>query len=375
MTYSPSSTLVPGALVLVDGSIFEGTMAGATPDDGYVSGEVVFNTAMAGYQEVLTDPSYAGQIVTFTYPHIGNYGTTPADAQSGGTFTRGLIVRDLPRRHSNWRAERSLEGFLQAHNLAAIAGLDTRRLTRLLRDSGAMVGAFGPTDGPGAVDLETLKQKAADEPGTDGVDLVAQVTTDKPYTVAGPAGNNRKIVAFDFGIKTSIVNQLSQLATVDIVPASTTAEQVLNRQPDGVFLSNGPGDPRQVPYAIEAVKTLVGKVPLFGICLGHQILSLAIGGTIIKLPFGHHGANHPVSDKTTNVVEITSQNHNFAVDPASIRDVADITHVNLNDGVCQGIALKTAPAFSVQHHPEASPGPHDSYYLFDRFAELMDNNA
>ncbi len=375
MMQASSTELVTGALVLVDGSIFEGTMAGSPAEDGYVSGEVVFNTAMAGYQEVLTDPSYAGQIVTFTYPHIGNYGTTPLDAQSRSTFTRGLVVRDLPRRHSNWRADSSLEGFLATNGLSAIGGLDTRRLTRLLRDSGAMTGAFGPLDGPNAVSLETLKQHAVDEPGTDGVDLVAEVSTEKPYTAAGPAGNNRKIVAFDFGIKTSIVDQLSQIATVDIVPAATTAEQVLNRQPDGVFLSNGPGDPREVPYAIEAVKTLVGKVPLFGICLGHQILSLAIGGTIIKLPFGHHGVNHPVSDKKTKAVEITSQNHNFAVDPTSIQDVADITHVNLNDGVCQGIALKTARAFSVQHHPEASPGPHDSHYLFARFAELMDGNA
>lgn len=372
------------ALVLADGSVFEGEHVGATPagpGPAIAAGEVVFNTALTGYQEVITDPSYAGQIITFTYPHIGNYGTVDVDSESRGTFARGVVIRDLARRHSNHRADGSLQAFLERWGLLGIAGVDTRRLTRILRDSGAMPGAFGPVEGPGAVDLAAIKQAAADEPGTDGIDLVATVTTAEPYTRphAGPAGGRPpRIVALDFGIKTTIVDMLTDLGDVEVVPASTGADDVLARQPDGVFLSNGPGDPTEVPYAIETVRALLGRVPIFGICLGHQILSLAVGARIVKLPFGHHGANHPVRDEATGAVEITSQNHNFAVDAASLGDRAEVTHVNLNDGVCEGLRVLpaglgqgSAPAFSVQHHPEASPGPHDSAYLFERFAAAI----
>ncbi|MGF1598207.1 MAG: glutamine-hydrolyzing carbamoyl-phosphate synthase small subunit [Acidimicrobiales bacterium] len=361
----------PAALVLADGSVFEGEHIGARPGVA-ASGEVVFNTALAGYQEVLTDPSYAGQIVTFTYPHIGNYGVTAADDESRAMFVRGVIVRDLARRHSNHRAQGDLESFLTAGGRSGVAGVDTRRLTRLLRDSGALPGAFGPLAGPGAVDLDTLAVAASREPGTSGIDLVAQVTTDRPYVVgSGP----RRVVAYDFGIKSTILDHLGHFATVDVVPAATPAAEVLARRPDGVFLSNGPGDPEEIPYAIDAVRHLVGRVPVFGICLGHQVLSLAIGGRTVKLPFGHHGANHPVRDNETGEIEITSQNHNFAVDAESIAGVADVTHVNLNDGVCEGLRVLSAPAFSVQHHPEASPGPHDSAYLFQRFERLMDGES
>ena len=363
------------ALVLADGSTFEGEHIGAMPS-APASGEVVFNTALTGYQEVLTDPSYAGQIISFTYPHIGNYGATPGDDESARTFARGVIVRDLARRHSNWRAEHSLDAFLERQQMAGIAGLDTRRLTKILRDSGAMPGAFGPVEGPGAFDLATLKQAAADEPGTDGIDLVAEVTTSEPYTAAAKpdaaaGGEPPLIVAFDFGIKRTIVDHLTRIGTVEVVPASTSAADVLARNPAGVFLSNGPGDPTEVPYAINTIRELLGKVPVFGICLGHQLLCLAIGAKIVKLPFGHHGANHPVRDLKTGGVEITSQNHNFAVDAASLGDRAEVTHINLNDGVCEGIQLLDGSAFSVQHHPEASPGPHDSAYLFERFADKL----
>ncbi|MEL6981693.1 MAG: glutamine-hydrolyzing carbamoyl-phosphate synthase small subunit [Actinomycetota bacterium] len=372
--------IVASALVLADGSVFEGEHIGAVPVGAPAAGEVVFHTALTGYQEILTDPSYAGQVITFTYPHIGNYGTVDADAESRGVFARGVIIRDLARRHSNHRAQDSLDGFLDRWGMTGIAGVDTRRLTRLIRDHGAMPGAFGPTEGPGAFDLAALKQAAADEPGTDGIDLVATVTTAEPYSIAyrgsGPAADAPRLVAVDYGMKTTIGEMLAELGPVEVVPASTTAEEILARNPDGVFLSNGPGDPTEVGYAIDAVRQLVGRVPIFGICLGHQILSLAIGARIVKLPFGHHGANHPVRDEVTGSVEITSQNHNFAVDPESLGQLdgmeAEMTHINLNDGVCQGLRVRAAgaaPAFSVQHHPEASPGPHDSAYLFQRFAD------
>jgi carbamoyl-phosphate synthase small subunit len=363
--------MTEAALVLADGSMFEGEHIGAVPNGGVASGEVVFNTALVGYQEIMSDPSYAGQIITFTYPHIGNYGVNAADDESRGTFARGVIVRDLARRPSNWRSEHSLEHYLRAHGLAGIAGVDTRRLTRLLRDTGAMPGAFGPVSGPASVTVEALAAAAAAEPGTDGVDLVAQVTTAQPYTVgSGP----RRVVAYDFGIKTTILDHLSRFATVEVVPASTPAAEVLARRPHGVFLSNGPGDPNEVGYAVTAVGELVGRLPLFGICLGHQVLSLAIGASIVKLPFGHHGANHPVRNERTGRVEITSQNHNFAVDPDTLGNRADATHVNLNDGVCEGLRVRGAAAFSVQHHPEAGPGPHDSAYLFHEFEQLMDQH-
>ncbi|MEZ5226483.1 MAG: glutamine-hydrolyzing carbamoyl-phosphate synthase small subunit [Acidimicrobiales bacterium] len=374
MSETTARELRPGALVMSDGSVFEGELIGA-PLDGevrpFASGEVVFNTALAGYQEIVTDPSYAGQIITFTYPHIGNYGVSADDSESRGTFARGVIVRDLARRHSNHRAEGDLEAFLTAHGLSGIAGVDTRRLTRLIRDAGALPGAFGPVgDDTYDADVANLLAAAKAEPGTDGVDLVAQVTTNQPYEVPS-TGGNRSIVAFDFGIKSNIVRHLAELGDVTVVPASTSAAEVLAMAPDGVFLSNGPGDPEVVDYAVDAVRELVGQVPIFGICLGHQILSLAVGARIEKLPFGHHGANHPVQDADTGKVEVTSQNHNFAVVAESLAGIAEVTHLNLNDGVCEGMRLLDAPAFSVQHHPEASPGPHDSLYLFDRFEALM----
>jgi len=354
------------ALVLADGEVFEGEAIGAEPPGGIASGEVVFNTVLAGYQEVLSDPSYAGQVIAFTYPHIGNYGTNPADDESRRVAARGVVVRDLARRRSNWRADADLDDYLRRHGVPGIAGVDTRRLTRHIRDLGAMPGAFGT-----ASEVE-LKEAAAREPGTDGVDLVATVTTAEPYTVGD---GRRRVVAYDFGIKTTILRHLSRIATVEVVPASTPAAEVLARRPDGVFLSNGPGDPTMVPYATDAIRGLLGEVPVFGICLGHQLLGEAVGADIEKLPFGHHGGNHPVRRLDTGTVEITSQNHNFAVVADSLRGVAETTHVNLNDGVCEGMRLLDAPAFSVQHHPEAGPGPHDSAYLFDLFDDLMERGA
>jgi carbamoyl-phosphate synthase small subunit len=354
------------ALVLADGTVFEGEAIGAEPANGVATGEVVFNTVLTGYQEVITDPSYAGQIITFTYPHIGNYGATASDRESRRPFCRGVIVRELARRRSNWRSEEDLDAFLRANSVPGIAGVDTRRLTRHIRESGAMPGAIGTAD------ETTLKAAAAAEPGTSGIDLVATVTTTEPYMVGD---GRRRVVAYDFGIKQTILRHLGRIASVEVVPASTEAADVLARNPDGVFLSNGPGDPEQVPYAVEAIRALLGEVPIFGICLGHQLLSLAIGARTEKLPFGHHGGNHPVRRLATNQVEITSQNHNFAVVEDSLRGVAEMTHVNLNDGVCEGLRVLDAPAFSVQHHPEAGPGPHDASYLFDEFDELMDRHA
>ncbi len=355
-------------LVMADGSVFEGEAFGAVPRWGYTAGEVVFNTVLSGYQEVISDPSYAGQIITFTYPHIGNYGTTPLDAEARQTWCRGVIVRDVPPRHSNWRASESLDAHLVAQGVSGIAGIDTRRLTRLIRDTGAMGGAFGPVEGDGATDEATLRAAAAAERGTDGVDLVAEVTTKHPYTFGG---GKRRVVALDFGVKTTMLLHLASIATVEVVPASLPAEAILARQPDGVFLSNGPGDPAMVPYASDTIAALLGQVPIFGICLGHQLLSRALGGHTFKLPFGHHGGNHPVRNLATGRVEITSQNHNFCVDPDSLAGRAEITHLNLNDHTNEGMRVLDAPAFSVQYHPEAGPGPHDARYLFGQFDELM----
>jgi carbamoyl-phosphate synthase small subunit len=352
-------TLQPAALVLLDGEVFEGEAIGAPA--AAAAGEVVFNTAMSGYQEILTDPSYAGQIISFTYPHIGNYGTTPDDDESRRPFARGVVIREPARRRSNWRSTEDLDDVLRRTGVPGIAGLDTRRLTRHLRDRGAMVGAFGTAD------EATLRAAAAAEPGTDGVDLVATVTTPERYTVGdGPW----RVVAYDLGIKRTILRHLGRMATVDVVPAGTTAEEALALGPDGVFLSNGPGDPGCVAGVPDAVAGLLGEVPVFGICLGHQILSLAVGGRIEKLPFGHHGANHPVRRLDTGEVEITSQNHNFAVVDGSVPG-AEVTHRNLNDGTVEGVRLLDTPAFSVQHHPEAGPGPHDARYLFDEFDQLL----
>jgi carbamoyl-phosphate synthase small subunit len=362
-------TINYGQLVLADGSVFEGELIGADVPGGISTGEVVFNTAMSGYQEIITDPSYAGQIITFTYPHIGNYGVNTLDAESRGVFCRGIIVRDLARRASNYRSEGHLSELLVRNGVAGIGGIDTRRLTRILRDTGAMPGAFGSRS------ESDLRAAAMAEPGTDGVDLVAEVTTAQPYTVAAADGApNRLIVAYDFGIKTTIVRHLAQLGRVEVVPAGTTAADVLAREPAGVFLSNGPGDPLEAQYAADQIAELVGNVPVFGICLGHQLLGRALGAGTVKLPFGHHGANHPVKNLVNDSIEITSQNHNFAVDAdsfASLGASVRMTHINLNDGVCEGLEVVGERCFSVQHHPEAGPGPHDSKYLFDQFDELM----
>ena len=352
-------------LVLADGTTFEGEAIGADPA-GAASGEVVFNTVLAGYQEVITDPSYAGQIITFTYPHIGNYGVNLADFEARRPFCRGVVVRELARRRSSWRSQADLDAQLRAYGIPGIAGVDTRKLTRRIRDVGAIPGAFGPVD---VVDEATLLAAAKAEPGTDGVDLVAQVTTAQPYRLGD--GRRPLVVAYDFGIKRTILRHLASWVDVEVVPAATSAADVLARDPAGVFLSNGPGDPEAVPYASEAIAGLLGNVPVFGICLGHQLLGRALGGATVKLPFGHHGGNHPVRNLATGRVEITSQNHNFAVDADSVADRAELTHVNLNDGVCEGLQVLDAPAFSVQHHPEAGPGPHDSAYLFEQFAALL----
>ena len=360
--------------MLADGTAFEGEAIGWWDPEGSggpATGEVVFNTTLTGYQEVLTDPSYAGQIVCFTYPHIGNYGIAAIDSESRRAFCRGLIVRDLAPRPSSWRSEQSLSDFLRDQRLPGLAGIDTRRLTRHIRDAGAMPAAFGPVSGPGAFSETELKEAATIEPGTDGRDLASEVTTLNPYVVGdGPL----KVVAYDFGIKRTILRHLGRLATVEVVPASTPAAEVLARDPDGVFLSNGPGDPAAVGYASDAISDLLGRVPVFGICLGHQLMATALGAKTYKLAFGHHGGNHPVRRLATGAVEITSQNHNYAVAEGSLAG-ADVTHVNLNDGVIEGVSCRDVPAFSVQYHPEAGPGPHDASYLFEEFRALIEKGA
>jgi carbamoyl-phosphate synthase small subunit len=352
-----------GALVLSNGSVFEGDLIGAE-QTAVSSGEVVFHTAMTGYQEVISDPSYAGQIVTFTTPHIGNYGTVAADDESRAVFARGVIVREMTRRRSNWRSTEDLDAYLKRLNVSGIAGVDTRRLTRILRDTGAMSGAFG------SASAEKLLDAARAEPGTSGVDLVSQVTTARPYVMGS---GHYKVVAIDFGIKATILRCLSEIATVTVVPASTSFDEIASMTPDGVFLSNGPGDPEAVAGAPQVISELVGSgTPVFGICLGHQLLTLALGGKTFKLPFGHHGANHPVRNLSTGAVEITSQNHNFCVDPLSLLGIAQVTHTNLNDNTNEGMRVVGANAFSVQYHPEAGPGPHDSRYLFAEFKTMME---
>ena len=352
-------------LVLADGETFEGVAVGHRPPDGVAAGEVVFNTALAGYQEIVTDPSYAGQIITFTYPHIGNYGINERDDEARAPHCRGVIVRELSRRASNWRATEDLDGFLRRHKIAGIAGIDTRRLTRHIRESGALPGAFGTTA------RDTLLARAQSDGGTDGCDLATEVTATEPYTV-GPDGASFLVVAYDFGIKRSILDQLVEAGCqVEVVPAGTPAAEVLAREPDGVFLSNGPGDPAAVAGAADNVRALLGEVPVFGICLGHQIMSLALGARTFKLRFGHHGGNHPVRHLPTGRVEITSQNHNYAVDAATLPEGSEITHLNLNDGDVEGVRTPHLRAFSVQYHPEAGPGPHDARYLFQEFTDLM----
>jgi carbamoyl-phosphate synthase small subunit len=362
MTDRPREAL----LVLADGTTFEGEAQGwwdpaaGTP----ATGEVVFNTALTGYQEILTDPSYAGQIICFTYPHIGNYGITSGDNESVRAFSRGLIVRELAPRPSSWRSQSSIQDFLREQRLPALTGIDTRRLTRHIREAGSMPAAFGPID---QFDETGLKEAAQAEPGTLGMDLASEVTTSEPYRVGeGP----RRIVAYDFGIKRTMLRHLGRLATVEVVPASTPADAVLDRKPDGVFLSNGPGDPAAVGYATEEIRKLLGEVPVFGICLGHQLMGAALGARTYKLPFGHHGGNHPVRRIKSGAVEITSQNHNYAIAEGTLEET-DITHVNLNDGVIEGISCRDIPAFSVQYHPEAGPGPHDASYLFQEFEAML----
>jgi carbamoyl-phosphate synthase small subunit len=372
VTTTDIPTRAPALLVTADGTVFAGEAAGAPVP--VATGELVFNTAMSGYQEVITDPSYAGQVISFTSTHIGNYGTNAADDEAPVPHCRGVVVCDLAGEPSNWRATEALEPFLARHGVPAMTGVDTRRLARHVRSAGAVPCAFGT-----APERE-LRAAAAAAVGTDGRDLVSGVTTAAPseHAYSGPEapagagdrGDALRIVAYDFGVKTTMVDLLTKLGTVIVVPAFTTADEVRALEPDGVFLSNGPGDPAALPGPAAAVADLVGRVPIFGICLGHQILATALGGTTYKLPFGHHGANHPVHRLETGVVEITSQNHNYAVSIGSIPD-AETTHVNLNDGVVEGFRSLKAPAFSVQYHPEAAPGPHDARYLFGEFRDLM----
>jgi carbamoyl-phosphate synthase small subunit len=351
----------PATLVLSDGETFEGYAAGHLPDEGVVTGEFVFNTAFSGYQEVITDPSYAGQVICFTYPHIGNYGVTELDDESEQARCRAVVVRELTDLPSNWRSNRPLEQFLVESEIPALVAVDTRRLTRHLREHGALAGAFG-TAGP-----EVVRAAARVALGTDGRDLVSEVTTGQRYTAGG---GDLHVVAIDYGIKRSMVAQLARRFRVTVVPASVRAEEVRALAPDGLFLSNGPGDPAALPEQIDVLGQLVGTVPIFGICLGHQLLASALGGTTHKLAFGHHGSNHPVRDLATGRIEITAQNHNYAVAADSLGR-AVVSHVNLNDGVIEGIASASDRCFSVQYHPEASPGPHDARYLFERFESLL----
>jgi carbamoyl-phosphate synthase small subunit len=347
----------PALLVLADGEVFEGEAAGAPAP--VATGELVFNTALSGYQEVLTDPSYAGQVVAFTYPHIGNYGVNADDDESARPHCLGVVVRDLTPEPSNWRAFEGLDTWLARRGVPAVTGVDTRRLTRHLRDKGAMPCAFG-TAGEAA-----LREAAAQALPTDGRDLVSDITTPATYVRGdGPF----RVVAYDFGVKETMLRHLGRLATVTVVPASTPACEVLSREPDGVFLSNGPGDPAALFGPTAAIAELLGRVPVFGICLGHQLLCAALGGSTYKLPFGHHGTNHPVQRLADGAVEITSHNHNYAVTEVP---GAEVTHVNLNDGVVEGVRCASANAFGVQYHPEAGPGPHDAGYLFATFAEML----
>jgi carbamoyl-phosphate synthase small subunit len=369
-------SLPPAILALADGTVFRGYAIGSS---GVTSGEVVFNTAMTGYQEILTDPSYCRQIVTLTYPHIGNTGCNDEDFESRANFAAGLVIRDLPLRAENWRMQSTLPDYLKKHGVVAIAGIDTRKLTRILREKGAQAGCIMAVE----LDEAAAIAQAQAFPGLAGMDLAKVVTVNSPYewndgewTLKGympGAKADYHVVAFDFGIKRNILRMLaSRGCKVTVVPAQTSAADVLKYKPDGVFLSNGPGDPEPCDYAIQAIRELLAQgVPTYGICLGHQLLALASGAKTMKMKFGHHGANHPVKDLDSQQVMITSQNHGFAVDPASLPANLRPTHVSLFDGSLQGVARTDVPAFSFQGHPEASPGPHDLAYLFDRFITMM----
>ncbi|MBB5019207.1 carbamoyl-phosphate synthase small subunit [Chitinivorax tropicus] len=365
-------------LALADGTLFHGVSIGS---DGHTIGEVVFNTAMTGYQEILTDPSYYKQLVTLTYPHIGNVGVNQEDAESRRVFASGLIIRNLPLVASNWRSEQSLSDYLKANHVVAIADIDTRKLTRILREKGAQPGCIITGD---QIDAAKAVELAKSFGSMAGQDLAKVVTCEQSYT-----WNTREwrlgkgyteqstpgfhVVAFDYGVKHNILRMLAERGCkLTVLPATATAEEALRHQPDGIFLSNGPGDPEPCDYAIQAIRTLLDKnLPIFGICLGHQLLGLAAGGKTSKMKFGHHGANHPVQDLDTKQVMITSQNHGFQVDEASLPANVRVTHRSLFDGTVQGIALTDKPAYSFQGHPEASPGPHDVAYLFDKFIKLM----
>jgi carbamoyl-phosphate synthase small subunit len=371
----------PAILVLADGSVFRGLSIGA---DGVTSGEVVFNTSLTGYQEILTDPSYSRQIVTLTYPHIGNTGINAEDVEADRIHAAGLVVRDVPRLHSNFRADQSLSDYLKSQNIVAIADIDTRRLTRILREKGAQSGCIMA----GAVDEAKALEAAHAFPGLAGMDLAKVVSTPAAYEwnetewklghgYGRQAAPRFHVVAFDYGVKRNILRMLAERGCrLTVLPATATAAEAMALKPDGIFLSNGPGDPEPCDYAIQAIAELVAAgVPTFGICLGHQLLALASGAKTVKMKFGHHGANHPVKDLDSGRVAITSQNHGFAVDAATLPANLRSTHVSLFDGSQQGIARTDAPAFSFQGHPEASPGPHDVSYLFDRFITLMADHA
>ena len=377
MSQPRSAQPQPAVLVLADGTIFRGISIGAS---GFTAGEVVFNTSMTGYQEILTDPSYTEQLVTLTYPHIGNYGTNAEDVESGKVYAAGLIIRDLPLLHSNFRSSKPLSQYLQDNNIVAIADIDTRALTRHLRENGAQAGCIMA----GEIDENRALELAKKFPGLSGMDLAKVVSCKTAYTftegewalgkgyTAAPA-TKFHVVAFDYGVKKNILRMLvSRGCKVTVLPAQTTAEEALKYQPDGIFLSNGPGDPEPCDYAIAAIKTLVESgIPTFGICLGHQLLALASGAKTMKMKFGHHGANHPVQDVATKRVYITSQNHGFAADPTTLPANVKVTHISLFDGSLQGIARTDKPAFSFQGHPEASPGPTEMSELFDQFIAMM----